>query len=1400
MRRFERVEGAASKFWEVGIAADHALSIRWGRIGSAGQSQVKTFADASAAQTALAKLVREKTGKGYREVQASAEEMPQTPGAAASMPTPPHPISTAQGPLEVEGLSPVPQPAPSPAPAPASAERLDAQSDRVFEGVRAAIVDGRLVAEARLEVARLAAEYGASERAVDMAIERLRALELLWGYSGSASVRREAKARVEAFDAYAASLPARAQERAAAAVDEAPWLAQGEPVHLPADLRFQTFASRRHPKPVATLDAPASWARLHACIDLRVDKESSDPSLRQGLHRMILRGQSASAPSTSDAEADALLLALAFRVGSSVGEDAASAVIDYLIAARGLPGTVDLYLAAQSFQVVVDSVPGLAARAFRFACSPEEALGRGSEGPLGSGEDRLRAHLAAASEEVWADCVARIESALPRVAPIRQPSLALLLPDRPDLSNAVALDLADHPEPLYSLRFLLLTATDPAAQAALRKAQGRAVSPFSARRMALSLVMERGTAAVDLLAADAELTAAGEALSLIGTPEAVAALARVARSSDAAMARLELALDRWPLAGIVALAGVVAQSGREVGLLLPKLLRLLRAHRAGAGVLRPWMSGAALSLFDQRLALIDAALPTAPALALPPVLAAPPWLRKTQKKAPAVLALQPLDLPAVECWREGARQSALELFGRDRDGLDKARADVEVLLERMGLERTPRLGNLSNEFKLRWQQDMRLTREAAASAIRAQDAAALVSAWRQGMALRHEAGRPRYDFDGRAAVALAPALGAALWNVATESLDASHAELVMASLGLPALPGVVALVRARLIEHFALTLNFAAVELALPAAQAFAAKKTQRDMGRRWLLGFPEHAACGLIAPALGAKGEQRDWACAALRLLWAQGQGELLLAVAARYADPRVAEAVRAMLDEDPLDRFPAKRGALPAWWQPQGWQRPLLADGRALPDAAIETLGQMLMFPTSEGVYPGVEDVKRACQPHSLAAFVWDVFLAWLDAGGSGKDGWVMVALGLLGNDDTARRLTPMIRSWPGESLHARAVLGLDALAAIGTDLALMLLNGIAQKLKFKGLQEKARDKVRAIAEARGLSTEELEDRLAPDLGLAEEGSLVLDFGPRAFAVSFNEGLAPCVREIGADGVLGPRLADLPKPKKSDDAELAKMSVERFKQLKKDARSIASQQLQRLELAMCSRRRWTPELFRQLLVEHPLLRHLVQRLLWGVYAMPREGLNGGELRACFRVAEDGSFADAEDAAFVLADDDVLCIGLPHALEIPSDVAAAFGQIFADYELLQPFAQLGRDSHALTAAEKAAQSLLRWKGLQVPTGRLLGLVERGWQRGRAQDGGSIWDFRKPLGDRRCIQLQFSPGIIVGLVHEFAEQTLEDVVVGPTSPRGDLQALERFEVLDAITASELIRDLEGLRS
>ncbi|MFN3988608.1 MAG: DUF4132 domain-containing protein, partial [Rhodocyclaceae bacterium] len=243
-----------------------------------------------------------------------------------------------------------------------------------------------------------------------------------------------------------------------------------------------------------------------------------------------------------------------------------------------------------------------------------------------------------------------------------------------------------------------------------------------------------------------------------------------------------------------------------------------------------------------------------------------------------------------------------------------------------------------------------------------------------------------------------------------------------------------------------------------------------------------------------------------------------------------------------------------------------------------------------------------------------------------------------------------------------------------------------------------------------------------------------------------------------------------------------------------------IASQQLLRLEVAMCSRRRWTPDLFRMFLAEHPLVRHIVHRLVWGVYDLPDGGNFGGALTACFRVAEDGSFTNAEDDAFALPEGQNLRIGVPHALEIPPADAAAFGQVFADYELLQPFAQIGRDTYTLDEAELSRDKLERWKNVDVPTGRVLGLVNKGWRRGQAQDGGGIWYFTKPLGNGKVIELNLDPGIIVGMVDEYPEQTLGDVLVGKPSTWGDMQNPEPFGTLDPIAASELIRDMEALRA
>jgi uncharacterized protein (TIGR02996 family) len=66
MRRFEFSEGTSNKFWEVSTTGSE-LRIRFGKIGSDGQTKLKQLASPAAAAAEMAKLIAEKTRKGYAE-------------------------------------------------------------------------------------------------------------------------------------------------------------------------------------------------------------------------------------------------------------------------------------------------------------------------------------------------------------------------------------------------------------------------------------------------------------------------------------------------------------------------------------------------------------------------------------------------------------------------------------------------------------------------------------------------------------------------------------------------------------------------------------------------------------------------------------------------------------------------------------------------------------------------------------------------------------------------------------------------------------------------------------------------------------------------------------------------------------------------------------------------------------------------------------------------------------------------------------------------------------------------------------------------------------------------------------------------------------------------------------
>src|SRR5262249_1113339 len=66
MQTFQYSDAKSHKFWNIEVSGTR-FTVTYGKVGSAGQTQTKTFASADKAQAEAGKLIREKLKKGYVE-------------------------------------------------------------------------------------------------------------------------------------------------------------------------------------------------------------------------------------------------------------------------------------------------------------------------------------------------------------------------------------------------------------------------------------------------------------------------------------------------------------------------------------------------------------------------------------------------------------------------------------------------------------------------------------------------------------------------------------------------------------------------------------------------------------------------------------------------------------------------------------------------------------------------------------------------------------------------------------------------------------------------------------------------------------------------------------------------------------------------------------------------------------------------------------------------------------------------------------------------------------------------------------------------------------------------------------------------------------------------------------
>jgi hypothetical protein len=307
--------------------------------------------------------------------------------------------------------------------------------------------------------------------------------------------------------------------------------------------------------------------------------------------------------------------------------------------------------------------------------------------------------------------------------------------------------------------------------------------------------------------------------------------------------------------------------------------------------------------------------------------------------------------------------------------------------------------------------------------------------------------------------------------------------------------------------------------------------------------------------------------------------------------------------------------------------------------------------------------------------------------------------------------------LREWFGHRMPQGTAL-LAVLAWIDHPSAIQVLLSIGTRFRTVGLQEEAVRLAGTVAERKGWTVDELADRTIPTAGFDDDGVLELPYGPRVFTAVLRPDLT-----IGLRDPDGKVIKALPGPRQSDDAESAKESKKAFSAAKKELKSIAAQQSQRLYEAMCTERSWPVEDWERYLLRHPIVGPAVRRLVWVAFVDDQPSV-------VFRPLDDGTLSDADDNTVELPEG--AKIRLAHDSVLPPDEVEQWVAHLADYEITPLFQQFGRGLHALTPELRSKRELTDFTGHLLEAFALRGRAAKlGYTRGPAEDAGFFYTYEK---------------------------------------------------------------------
>ena len=395
------------------------------------------------------------------------------------------------------------------------------------------------------------------------------------------------------------------------------------------------------------------------------------------------------------------------------------------------------------------------------------------------------------------------------------------------------------------------------------------------------------------------------------------------------------------------------------------------------------------------------------------------------------------------------------------------------------------------------------------------------------------------------------------------------------------------------------------------------------------------------------------------------------------------------------------------------------------------------LLCYSTAENPGPSEDAafLAQALDGDELAIFMVELFSRWVDTGSNKSKRWVLYATAIHGGAPIVKRFYRQIQEWLKLSRSVFAAAAVTALSLNPNLEALLTLDDMARSFKSKRVREAAREALENTAARLGISREELDDRMVPDLGFNESMERIFDYGGRSFTVTVTPALTLQVSDEN-----GRKLKNLPTAGKLDDPEKAGAAREDFAQLKQQIKAVTDTQKKRLETALFVRRSWDADTWKSLFVSNPIMHQFAINLIWGLYKDDR-------LVQSFRYMEDGSFNTENEEEYEFLDEGR--IALVHPAEMTDASLLKWMRQLEDYEIKQPILQLERPFRRMEENELNWNTLERFQGCQL--NEVLfdrNLLKMGWLRGNTESGGAFYTyFRQDKPSDFRVKLHFSGSV-----------------------------------------------------